>query len=139
MIDHVTGFVTGLVGVSLGLAGLLLALLAGLRMLWVVRRRDKGHVARGIAVAGLVLALCGALLVTVEDQAGDPLRAVSDRSASWLAGAAVLLALHVGYRSARRRPRGARSVEPAGPAAPAPRPELELEEPERPQGAAEQE
>jgi hypothetical protein len=132
MIDHVTGFVTGLVGVSLGSAGLLFALLAGLRMLWVVRRPNKGHVARGIAVAGLVLLLCGALLVTVEDQASDPLRAASDRSALWVAGAAVLLALHVGYRSARRRSRAARSVAPAPPA------ELELEEPERPPGAAEQ-
>ncbi|HYD41236.1 MAG TPA: hypothetical protein VEB43_10450 [Anaeromyxobacter sp.] len=135
MIDHVTGFVTGLVGVSLGAAGLLFALLAGLRMLWVVRRPDKGHVARGIAVAGLVLLLCGALLVTVEDRASDPLRAVSDRSALWVAGGAVLLALYVGYRSARRRARAARS---AAPAEPAPRVELELEEPERPQAEAPQ-
>lgn len=115
MIEHVTGFVTGLVGLTLGAAGLLLALLAGLRMLWVVRRPNKGHVARGIAVAGLVLLLCGALLVTVEDQAGDPLRAVSDRSALWLAGGAVLVALLVGVRSARRR--GASPAETMTPAA----------------------
>lgn len=132
MIDHVTGFVTGLVGLSLGAAGLLLALLAGLRMLWVVRKANKGHVARGFAVAGLVLLLCGALLVTVEDKADDPLRAVSDRSAWWLAGGALVLALIVGWRSARRRRPATRSAAPAPPA------ELELEDPERPPGAAQQ-
>jgi len=131
MIDHVTGFVTGLVGLSLAAAGLLLAVLAGLRMLWVVRKANKGHVARGIAVAGLVLLLCGALLVTVEDKADDPLRAVSDRSAWWLAGGAVVLALSVGWRSARRRRRPATRS-----AAPTPPVELELEaDPERPPGA----
>jgi hypothetical protein len=132
MLEHVTGFVTGLVGLSLGAAGLLLALLAGLRMLWVVRSASKGHVARGIAVAGLVLLLCGALLVTVEDRADDPLRAVSDRSAHWLAGGALVLALIVGWRSARRRRPAPRTAEPAPPV------ELELEDPERPPGEARQ-
>lgn len=114
MLQEVTGLLTGLVGVGLAGAGLLLALLAALRMLWVVRRPHKGRIARGIAVAGLVLLLCGALLFTVEEVA-SPLRAASDSSAHYLAGLALLLALYAGYRSARRRP-APRAVEPPPPA-----------------------
>ncbi len=124
----VMGLMTGLVGFSLAAAGLALALLASIRMLWVVRKPNKGRIARGIAVAGLVLFLCGALLFTVQEVDTPALKAASDRSAYYLAAAAVLLAVFVGYRSARRRPVRAKRAEPAERAAPV--------EPAAPQGPA---
>lgn len=110
--QDMTGLMTGLVGFMLGGVGLVLAVLAALRMLWVIRKPGKGHLARGLAVFGLVLLLSGALLVTVEE-VDSPIRAASDRSAHYVAGLAVLVALFAGYRSARRRrPRLAEAAPP---------------------------
>jgi glucan phosphoethanolaminetransferase (alkaline phosphatase superfamily) len=119
MIDEMTGLLTGLVGFALAAAGFLIALLASIRIAWVFRRPAKGRIARGLAVAGLVLLLCGALLVTVEE-VDSPLRAASDSSAHYLAAAAVVLAAWAGYRSARRRTPG-KAAAPAAPADPAAR------------------
>lgn len=111
MLSDVTGLLTGLVGFALASAGLLLALLAAIRVLWVLRRPGKGRIARGIAVGGLVLVLCGALLLTVEEV--SEARTATDRIAHVLAGASVLVALWAGVWSARRRP----ATTPLAPAA----------------------
>ena len=104
------GAITGLIGFTLVAVGVLLALFAGIRMLWVIRRPGKGRIARGIAVGGLVLALCGALLFTIEDRQLS-FRAASDRIWQWLAGLSVLIAVLVGARAGRRRP-ARKGVEP---------------------------
>jgi hypothetical protein len=114
MINDLAGFVTGVAGLGLFALGLLVALL---------RKPAKGWIARGIAAGGLVLALCGALLFTVEEVA--PFRRTTDDFVSVLSGAAFLLAIWAGVRCARRRPgpkgtdqapaEGAEPSEPAGP------------------------
>jgi hypothetical protein len=124
------GALTGLAGFFLAAFGVLLALFAGLRMLWVIRRPGKGRIARGIAVGGLVLALCGALLFTVEE-VGDSIRGTSDKLVHYLAALSALVAVLAGVRAARRRP-APKPVEPEATddAAPAPQATPPAEPPE---------
>lgn len=95
------GFLAGVAGFGLVLLGLLLALLSSLRMLSVLRRPDKGHVARGIAVAGLVLALCGVALFFAAEL--SPFRRTVDRGAPWLSALSLVLAALAGVRAGRKR------------------------------------
>ncbi len=99
--NEITGLLTGLTGLGLAAAGVVLALLAGLRLLFLIRRPGKGRVARGVAVAGLVLILCGAVLLAAEEL--DVFRRVTDRAPWVLTGVSVLLALLAGVRAGRRR------------------------------------
>lgn len=109
MMTEISGLLTGLAGLGLAASGLVLALLAGLRLLVVIRKPGKGRIARGIAVAGLVLVLSGAALLAMEEL--DVFRHATDRVATWLSGVAVLLAMAAGIRAGRRR--APRVVEPA--------------------------
>lgn len=109
------GLLAGLAGLGLALLGLLLALFSSLRMLYVLRRPDKGHVARGIAVAGLVLALCGVALFFAAEL--SPFRRTVDRGAPWLSALSLVVAAVAGVRAGRRRAAPAQA-EPEG----APRP-----------------
>jgi len=130
MLENVTGLRTGLAGLALAAAGLLVALLASVRMLWVARKPAKGRIARGVAVGGLVLLVCGAVLVAMQEKLDSPQLALSDRLAYFLVALAVVLAVHAGYRSARRRKPATASAPPAPPV------DLEPEtDPERPPGA----
>ncbi len=107
--NEVSGLLTGLTGLGLAAAGVVLALLAGLRLLFLIRKPGKGRIARGVAVAGLVLILCGAVLLAGEEL--DVFRRATDRFAWALTGASVLVALLAGVRAGRRR-RGAEPEKP---------------------------
>ncbi len=108
-----TGLLTGAMGLGLAALGVLLAFFAGLRLLVLIRRPGKGRIARGIAVSGLVLLLCGAVLLAGEEL--DVLRHLTDRASWLLSGLSLLLAVFAGIRAGRRR-RGA-GEEPAATAA----------------------
>lgn len=123
MTGEITGLLTGFTGLCLAAGGVVLALLAGLRLLFLIRKPGKGRIARGVAVGGLVLVLCGAALLAGEEL--DVLRHVTDRAAMPLSGVAVLLAIVAGVRAGRRRgPRAMPDGEPEGSA------EERLEDPE---------
>jgi hypothetical protein len=103
MLNEITGLATGFAALALSGAGLSLAFLAGLRLLFLgllARRPGKGRIARGVAVAGLVLLVCGAVLLAGEEL--DVFRKFTDRAAMPLAGLSVLLAGWVGVRAGRR-------------------------------------
>ncbi len=116
MMNEISGLQTGLAGLALAGLGLVLAFFAGLRLLFLIRKPGKGRIARGIAVAGLVLILSGAVLLAIEEL--DVFRRATDRVASWLSGVAVVVALVAGLRAGRRRK--PRVVEGEIEAAPAP-------------------
>lgn len=98
------GPVTGFTGLALAAAGVLLALLAGLRLLFLIRRPGKGRIATGIAVAGLVLLMCGAALLAVEELSVlHALLRVTDRAPWALATVSLVLAVAVGVRAGLRR------------------------------------
>jgi hypothetical protein len=95
------GFLSGLTGLGLTVLGLLLTLLFGLRVLSVIHRPGKGRIARGIALGGLVLTLCGvALFFTAEL---SPFRRGVDRAAGRLGLLALSLAVTTGVWAGRRR------------------------------------
>jgi hypothetical protein len=113
-----TGLLTGFAGLALAALGLLVALLAGLRLLFLIRKPGKGRVAKGIASAGLVLVICGAVLLAGEEL--GVLREATDRLVWPLSGIALLLAGFAGVRAGRRRGRveplpAPSAGEPAGP------------------------
>jgi hypothetical protein len=124
-IFDMTGLLTGVMGLGLAALGVLLTFLAGVRLLFLIRRPGKGRIARGIAMAGLVLILCGAALLAGEEL--DVLRHVTDRAAWMLSALSLLLALFAGIRGGRRR-RDAVS----GSAAPPERPAADEAEPRQP-------
>lgn len=101
MMNEISGLQTGLAGLALAGVGLVLAFLAGLRLLFLIRKPGKGRIARGIAVTGLVLILSGAVLLAIEEL--DVFRRATDRVASWLSGVAIVVALVAGLRAGRRR------------------------------------
>lgn len=101
MMNEISGLQTGLAGLALAAVGLLLAFFAGLRLLFLIRKPGKGRIARGVAVAGLVLVLSGAVLLAVEEL--DLFRRAADRFAPWLSAIAVVLAVVAGLRAGRRR------------------------------------
>jgi hypothetical protein len=99
--NEVSGLLTGLTGLGLAGVGVVLALFAGLRLLFLIRKPGKGRIARGIAAAGLVLVLCGAVLLAAEEL--DVFRRATDRAPWVLTGVSALLALLAGVRAGRRR------------------------------------
>jgi hypothetical protein len=115
-----TGLLGASVGVGLVVLGGLLVILAGVRVLLVLRHPHRGRIARGLVAAGGVLAVCGALLYAAADAVviDDPgFRHTIDGAALATAGVALVLASWVGVR-AGRRPK-APSGPPAAPAPPA--------------------
>ncbi len=115
------GFLAGLTGLGLALLGLLVALAAGVRLLWVLRRPGKGRIARGAAASGLALTLCGAALFLAAEL--SPFRRGVDRATGWIGPLSVLVSVAVGIRAGRRR------SPPAGAAAPAEGPGRPVEPP----------
>ena len=110
------GLVAGVTGLGMVLLGLLLAALAGLRLLLLVRRPGKGRVARGVAAAGLALVACGVGLFFLAEL--SPFRRGVDRAVLPLGLLALALAVLAGVwagRGRRGRPQPAAPV--AGPAA----------------------
>jgi hypothetical protein len=105
------GFLSGLTGLGLALLGLLVALPAGLRLLWVLRRPGKGRIARGAAAGGLALALCGVALFLAAEL--SPFRRGVDQATGKLGLLAFLLSVAAGVWAGRRR---APPQEPAAPA-----------------------
>jgi hypothetical protein len=115
----VAGLVGGVAGAALFLLGVLIALLAALRILVVMRRPGKGRIARAIAAGGLVVACGGAALFWTAELA--PFRRAVDRSALPAAGVVAALAIAAGWRVARRRPAAPPGgADPAPPSAPPP-------------------
>jgi peptidoglycan/LPS O-acetylase OafA/YrhL len=95
------GFVSGLTGLCLTALGLLLSLVAGVRVLSVLHRPGKGRIARGIAFGGLALCLCGvALFFTAEL---SPFRRRVDRATVVLGPLALAMAVAAGIWAGRRR------------------------------------
>lgn len=107
------GLLAGVAGLALLLVGILLALSASLRLLFVIRRPGKGRIARALAAAGLVLVLCGVAIFAAAEL--SPFRRTVDRGAVPLSAVSLLLAVLAAMRAGRRR-RPARTAE----AAPAP-------------------
>lgn len=124
-----TGLLTGLSGLVLAALGLLLAFFAGLRLLFLIRKPGKGRIARGIAAAGLVLILCGAVLLACEEL--YVFRQFTDQVAWLLNAVALSLAAFLGVRAGRRRGR----AEPAPPSVPG-EGEAAIQEQERPPAGA---
>jgi hypothetical protein len=95
------GFLSGVAGLGMALLGLLLAALAGLWMLLVIRRPGRGRVARGIAAAGLALVACGVGLFFLAEL--SPFRRGVDRAVLPLTALALLLSVLAGWWAGRRR------------------------------------
>jgi len=110
------GFLSGVTGLGMAVLGLLLATLAGLRLLLLVRRPGKGRGARGVAAAGLALGACGVGLFLLAEL--SPFRRGVDRAVLPLTLLALALAALAGVGAGRRR-RGRPEPPPpaAGPAA----------------------
>ncbi len=98
-----TGFLAAMSGLGLAVFGLLVAVAAGLRLLFVLRRPGKGRVARGVAVGGLVLFLCGFATYVLGDLSPSPYRRAVDGLAVPLLVVSLVLAILAGWRAGRRR------------------------------------
>lgn len=109
------GLAGGLGGAALFVGGVLVALLAGLRLATVARRPGKGRIARGIAAGGAVIAAAGAALFWLAELA--PFRRSVDHLTAPLAGLALVLGVLAGWRVARRRPASPAVRDDAGPVA----------------------
>ena len=108
------GLLSGLTGLGMALLGLLLAALSGLRVLWVIRRPEKGRVARGVAAAGLGLVAAGAGLFFLAEL--SPFRRGVDRAVLPLGLLSLALSVLAGVWAGRRR----RAPPPDRPAAEVP-------------------
>ena len=94
------GLVGGAAGAWLFFLGTLLAVAAGLRVAWLVRRPGKGRIARGVLAAGGVVAACGIALFWAAERSA--LKRELDLVAPWIAVAAVVVAAYAAVRIARR-------------------------------------
>jgi hypothetical protein len=100
-LTEIAGLAGGLAGAGLFLAGVLVALLASLRLALTFRRPpERTRFARGIAAGAAVTAALGAALFWGAELL--PQRRGLDRAALWISAAAVLAGIAAGVRVARK-------------------------------------
>ena len=100
--NDLPGLVGGLAGTALFMLGAAIAAGAGLRMALVLRRPEKGRLARGVAAGGGVVGVCG-LGLFYGAQATRYARAF-DAATPFAIGTALTLGALVAWRVARSRP-----------------------------------
>jgi len=117
------GLVSGLIGSQLVLWGVVFVVLSGLRALLVRGQPGRGHLARGILVGSFLLVLGGAAVLALAELT-DQQRLLDGIGAPFLAGVAVVGAVALAVRGARRKvvadagPEGGAPLDGGGPPAP---------------------
>lgn len=113
------GATSGLAAAALVAVGLLILLPLSIRLLFVIRRPGAARIAKGFAVAALVLVICGTGLFLAADLTDEypSFRHLLDSATPVLAGLTVVLSaalgLRAGVRSGRRRGASGRKAESA--------------------------